>query len=106
MAKNLLLPLRVAANGTLGSVEHGSEPEVSQSVALLVATRVGERRSVPDYGLDDPVFGGVDADEIVDTVSAWEGRADPAFVEHLAESLINQTVGLYPAEQTEQQEAE
>ena len=41
-----------------------------------MATRPGERLSVPGYGSPDPLFSGVDAGAVQATVAAWEPRAD------------------------------
>lgn len=97
MPKHLAFPIRVAANGGLLALEQDSEQEIAQSVALLVSTEPGERRSVPDYGLPDPVFGGLDQDDISDVVADWEDRADPAVVEQLADDLVNQRFSVFPA---------
>lgn len=99
MPKHLALPIRVAANGGLLALEQDGESEIAQSVALLLSTQPGERRSVPDYGLPDPVFGGLDQDDVTDVVSTWEERADPAFVEQLADDLVNQRVTVFPTPQ-------
>lgn len=79
----LRLPLEVTASGGLAQVEIDSIEDVLQSVGLLLDTRPGERRSVPDYGLGDPLFAldGVAEDEIRDAVEEWEERADLTEVE-------------------------
>lgn len=94
---HLALPVALAPDGRLVALPQDSPAEVAQSVALLLATRPGERRSVPDYGLPDPVFGGVDVDEIVSTVAEWEDRADPVTVEQLAEQIVAQELRVHPA---------
>lgn len=96
MQHRLAFPIRVAANGRLSAVEHDSPADIAQSVALLVSTRPGERRSVTDYGIPDPLFGGIDADEIAESISTWEERADPAYVDRVADDLINQVVSVFP----------
>jgi phage baseplate assembly protein W len=78
---HLDLPLTVSSNGSLGTVAADSAKDVANSVGMLVATRVGERLSVPDYGLPDPLFSGADSSVVEATVGAWEPRADPAAVE-------------------------
>ncbi|GAB3867409.1 hypothetical protein GCM10028801_41340 [Nocardioides maradonensis] len=75
MARHLSFPLQVSSRG-LATVEHNSEQDIAQSVSLLLSTRPGERRSVPDFGLPDPVFGGVSPSEIDAVVTEWEPRAD------------------------------
>lgn len=76
------LPLTVAG-GRFVTVDQASDVDVAQSVALLVATRAGERRSVPGYGLDDPLFAsrGLREAEIRDAIDEWEPRAEVTGVE-------------------------
>ena len=75
MAEHLAFPIKVASQG-LATVEQDTDPDLVQSVALLLNTRPGERRSVPEYGLPDPVFGGVDPTDVRAVVAEWEDRAD------------------------------
>jgi predicted component of type VI protein secretion system len=87
MALRLAFPLRVTTTGGLATLVQDSPREVAQSVALLLATRPGERRSVPDYGTPDPLFGGIDIEDITAAVEEWEERADPALVEVVATGM-------------------
>jgi hypothetical protein len=93
---HLALPLTVAADGTLASVTQDSPAEVSQSVALLLATRPGERRSVPGYGLPDPLFSGIDLDQVAAVIEEWEDRADPADID-LQVTGVEEYGVVYPA---------
>ncbi len=90
MPKHLALPFKVTAAGGLATVEQDSIEDIAQSVALLADTRPGERRSVDDYGIPDPVFGGIDVDEISDLIFEWEDRADQVFVEQVAAGIVEQ----------------
>lgn len=75
MTAHLAFPLRLAGR-SLATVEHDSPQDIEQSVRLLLNTRPGERRSVPGYGMPDPLFGReVDLQEVVATVAEWEDRA-------------------------------
>lgn len=80
MAKHLSLPLRVSTSGALASNEQDSPADLNESLRLLLATRIGERTSVPGYGTPDPLFGGVDVEAIADAAAEWEDRADPVTV--------------------------
>lgn len=91
----LALPLRMAGS-RLATVETDSDEEIAQSVALLLDTRPGERRSVPEYGLPDPLFSGVDLDVIADVVDEWEPRATPLFLEQLLDGGIVDIVNVAP----------
>ncbi|TIC78773.1 GPW/gp25 family protein [Nocardioides sp. GY 10127] len=77
MARTLSLPLAVTVAGQIASLEQGSTTEVARSVGLLMATRVGERRSASSYGTPDPVFGGVDPADLADAITTHEPRATP-----------------------------
>lgn len=83
MSTHLALPLRVAAGGALAAYATGSPAEVGQSVALLLATRVGERRSEPLYGsTDGGLFGPQPAAQLdVGAVIRWEPRATDAVLD-------------------------
>ena len=69
------LPLRLKADGSFATTVADSAQDVANSVGVLVATRTGERLSVPTYGTPDPLFGGVDVDAVRAAVAAWEPRA-------------------------------
>ncbi|NGZ99388.1 hypothetical protein G5V59_00170 [Nocardioides sp. W3-2-3] len=56
LPEHLAFPIAVTSQG-LATVEQDSDADIRQSVALLLNTRPGERRSEPNYGLPDPVFG-------------------------------------------------
>ncbi|HXH77323.1 GPW/gp25 family protein [Nocardioides sp.] len=81
MARVLTLPLTVAANGAMATVTQDSSPEITQSVALLLDTRPGERRTLPDYGLPDPLFSGVDPNLVAEVIDEWEPRAETELIE-------------------------
>lgn len=97
MVLRLALPLQLTPGAGLASLTQDSPAEVAQSVALLLATRPGDRRSVPGYGLADPVFVGLDVGEVVTTIATWEDRADPAYAELVADDLVEQNASVYPA---------
>lgn len=95
MARVLTLPLAVAANGSMSTVTQDNAAEITQSVALLLDTRPGDRRTLPDYGLPDPVFSGIDAALVAEVITDWEPRADAQLIETLTNgSEQNTTVHL------------
>lgn len=81
MVQHLALPLRVTDSGRLAAVDQDSPTEIAQSVALLLSTAPGERRSVPEYGLVELLAAGYTPDDLADAIAEWETRADPALVE-------------------------
>lgn len=104
MARTLRLPLQVGASGAMQTLEHGSPGEVAQSVALLLATRPGERRSVPGYGLADQLGAGVNPTALLAVVAEWEPRAAPADVEALTAGR-EQYVVVHPAQPADTEES-
>lgn len=81
MSSHLALPIRVAPSGALASNAQDSAEDLNQSLRLLLATRIGERVSVPGYGTPDPLFAnGFDVEAIADAAAVWEERADPVTI--------------------------
>lgn len=52
----LSFPFRLTTTGAVATVEHGSDAEVDEAIAVLVLTNVGERLMAPDFGVPDPAF--------------------------------------------------
>ena len=90
MPQHLALPLRLASDGRFAALDQDTPEEVAQSVALLLATRPGERRSVPGFGMVDPLGAGLDPSAVADAIEEWEDRADPADVDLSDVSLTEQ----------------
>lgn len=99
MARVLTLPLTVAANGSMSTITQDHPTEIAQSVALLLATRPGERRTLPEYGLADPVFAGLDPAVVAEVIAEWEPRADAQLIE-TATAGIEQTTVVHLANDT------
>lgn len=87
--RHLAFPIRVTAGGGLATVEQDSTADIVQSVALLLDTRPDERRSVPEYGLPDPVFGGLNVTQLSQLIAVWEPRADLTTIEQLAQGVVD-----------------
>lgn len=49
-------PFRLEANGSIATVEDGTEEAAAEGIAILVLTRLGERALVPGFGMSDPTF--------------------------------------------------
>jgi len=86
--QTLAMPLRIAG-GRLATLQQGSVGDISQSVAVLLSTRPGERAANPDYGLPDPVFGGLSVSEVAETIRTWEERAAPAVVDEISRGVVD-----------------
>lgn len=98
MPFHLALPLAVTPAGRLAALEQDSRVEVGQSLGLLIATPPGDRRSVPDYGVPDPVFGGLSPDDIRAAAREFEDRADPMTIDDVSTSVREQHAVVYPQE--------
>lgn len=92
MPAHLALPLTVTTSGGLAALEQDSALEVAQSVALLLATRPGERRAVPDYGALDMVAVGIDPEAISAAVEGHEPRAVPVVIDQLTSGIEERAV--------------
>lgn len=92
MPQHLALPLTITGTGGLAAIEQDSALEIAQSVALLLDTRPGERRSVPDYGALDMVAVGLDPEAIAATIEEFEPRADPATIELVGRGIEEHAV--------------
>lgn len=56
MAQILAYPFRILPGGIVDLVDQDSDVGHGQQVAVIVATRRGERPLVPTFGIDDPTF--------------------------------------------------
>ena len=75
MAEHLALPLSLDGRGRLATVEVGSIADVAQCVAVVLATPVGSRVEIPEFGSPRPEFQGPDPAGMVAAVDEWEPRA-------------------------------
>lgn len=57
-------PFRLAADGSVATVEDDTDEAKLEAVAVLVLTHKGERDLVPGYGMTDPTFSDVDLAEL------------------------------------------
>lgn len=82
MPQHLRLPLAVGPTGRLATVAADDVEDVAQSLAVLAATRVGERLSVPEYGSPAQLFGQAPSvDDLRGAAARWEPRAAPYAIE-------------------------
>lgn len=96
MPNRLSLPLRVTTAGAMATITQDSLEDVVQSVELLLATRPGERRTEPEYGLVDMLGVGFEIDDLTAAIAKWEPRAVPAVVETVLTTLVEQHFQVHP----------
>lgn len=73
---HLLIPFTIEPNGSAATIEQGTTAELVQSVANLCGTRPGTRFMVPQYGMPDPTFAGVDPVGLRLACAKWEKRVN------------------------------
>ena len=56
MAQVLSFPFRLAANGTVVTVESTSDAGIAEQINAFIQTIQGERPLAPGYGINDPTF--------------------------------------------------
>lgn len=57
-ARVLSFPFRLDPSGVAATVEHGSDTEVDELIAVAALTSPGERIQAPTFGVADPAFVG------------------------------------------------
>lgn len=67
----LSFPFRLTTTGAVATVEHGSDAEVDEAIAVLVLTNIGERPMAPDYGVPDPTFDALHIGDVQAGVSTF-----------------------------------
>lgn len=71
MARILSHPFRLARDGTVATVEQTDDQAHAEQLAVVIATRRGERPLAPTFGITDPAFGTVDAAELAASVATF-----------------------------------
>lgn len=87
---HLKLPVRLdARTGALETIEQDSLAEVAQSVEVVLATPIGSRLDLPDFGAPDYLFRQlpVDTSTAVTAVATWEPRALVVFTQRVDDGL-------------------
>lgn len=74
-------PFRVTSTGRVATVAAGSVEQQQELLAKLLLVRPGERHLAPEYGLDDPAFGGFADVGLADAVRTFGPDVDLQAVE-------------------------
>lgn len=83
-------PFRLGGDGSIATVEQGSDAARAQEVGALIMTVRGERELVSAFGVTDPAFGYLDTAEVAVGIELFGPPVD----------LTDVTI-TYPAETTE-----
>ena len=70
----LAFPFSFTANGRAALVAQDSDAHMAQQISQFVQTRLGELLLAPAYGLVDPIFRGIDSNEIVAGVAVFHPK--------------------------------
>lgn len=71
MAHLLSFPFRIGANGAAVTRQEDTSDYYRELLAQMIATHPGERPMVPEYGLNDPTYAELDAQELVSKVNIF-----------------------------------
>lgn len=82
MTVQLAWPARLDSTGALAVVGRDTDAGVAQAVRLTLASRhaapprPGDRLVASQFGIPDPTYIGMDADEVLAAVERWAPRAE------------------------------
>lgn len=99
MTKTLTFPLTITPTGSLQAVEQDTPPDVASCVASILRTPQGWRIDDPDFGRPNGLLfqqGGVDPQQIADTLAEWEPRATGDIVTQTVTESGTQNVQINP----------
>lgn len=64
-------PFRLSTNGSVSTIDPGSDEEVQEAITVAVHTRPGERPLWDDFGIPDPAYVGIDAADVQVVLDAY-----------------------------------
>lgn len=64
-------PFRITPNGSIATVEQYSSQYTAEQIAMITLTEKGERQLIPNFGLVDPTFLGVNVGDLSLQVSLY-----------------------------------
>lgn len=64
-------PFRLSTNGSVATIDPGSDEEVEEAIAIAVHTRPGDRPLWDDFGIPDPAYVGIDAADVQVVLDAY-----------------------------------
>lgn len=70
------LPFRLLPNGAVATIEEDSEAGDREGITHIALTIRGERPLVPDFGITDPTFDGVNPAEIAASAALYGPAVD------------------------------
>lgn len=64
-------PFRLSTNGSVATIDPGTDEEVEEAIAVAIHTRPGERYMWEDFGIPDPAYVGIDAADVQVVLDAY-----------------------------------
>lgn len=92
MAAILSFPFRLNGNGTVATVEQGSDQANAEQLAVLLTTIQGERPLALGFGLPDPAFSGIAPGVISAQVAKWGPNVSLASITVVPASQLQSNV--------------
>jgi hypothetical protein len=88
MADLIAFPFRVGANGSVVTREQDEPAYYAELLGVMIATRLGERELVPSYGMSDPTFTVLSAQELASKVELF---GPPVRILSMVETFVTAT---------------
>jgi hypothetical protein len=100
MTSLISFPFRIGANGHVVTRDEDDPAYYAELLGQLVATRLGERVLVPEFGLQDPTFTNLDAQELAYKVEVFGPpvRINAVTEEQVGDNTVNVRVEFIPLE--------
>lgn len=100
MADLISFPFRLAPTGYVVTREEDDTAYYAELLGVLIATRLNERHQVPTFGVSDPTFTSLDAQELADKVEHFGPpvRIQTVTEEYVGNNTVNVRVEFTPVE--------
>lgn len=79
-------PFRLSRNGGIATIDDSEDEYIAERIAIIIATRPGERPMVPLFGTDDPAFDELSLPALQVQMELFE---IPAIIEDMDEEPLN-----------------
>lgn len=100
MAQLISFPFRLGPNGYIVTRDEDDPSYYAELIGVMVATHEGERELVPSFGMQDPTFTELDAQELAMKVETFGPpvRIITVSEEYVGQNVVNVRVEFTPLE--------
>lgn len=100
MAQLISFPFRVGPNGYVVTRDEDDSAYYAELLGVMIATQEGERELVPSFGMQDPTFTDLDAQELSMKVETFGPpvRITTVSEEYVGNNVVNVRVEFSPLE--------